>query len=1612
MFSKRTILLLTAPLYLLGCSQKTDKVVNNIQSNAPSTPVSIKLIDPKTSPNHINTPTLEVTGLKIDEKVSIYRSSSCTDFITSTTVTSSTMNLILPPLEDDSYLFYVQTQTSEGFSSCVGVAKYVLDTVKPLPVSITFPDNGSVVGSSASIVGTCEPGALLSFTGDITPTKSSCGSGSFSVPVTFNTGVGSRIVSASQTDPAGNISSSTTVTYDKSSADFSLAINQGDDQSDPTNTIPITFQVYFDTPIDPSSFSASDITNSGTAKNVVFSQPITSDNSSWTFTVTSIDTDGTVIPTIEASMVVDSVGNKNSASTSKDNSVTYSTARPDVTIDQSVDQPDPTTNPGISFTIVFSEAIDPKSFTASSITNSGTATDVTFADPVTEDNVTWTITTSFVGSDGTIVPSINAKTVMDAAGNYNTDSTSTDNSVTYASTGPSVTINQSDGQSDPTNSQNISFTIIFSEKVEGFSLLNIVNDGTASDVKFNDLKTDDNRIYTLTTSSIGSDGTIVLRIPADSVFNGNGQGNSDSTSDDNSVTFDTVGPTVTINQIDEQADPTNNSETSFIVVFSEPVNPKTFRYDVITNDGTAGDVVFYDPKSKDGMTWYLNTSSIGSDGTVIPKLKAGAVEDLAGNPSQESTSTDNSVTYDTTPPNAKISEPMPYINSTNASKYAFSGSCDEDGDLVMISQPDALGGITATCANGEFSFSDLDIAKLDDGEVKFSVIATDASSNSIEVSAPAIKDTVAPQVEYIKYYDENSTDSNQTPSFEAHEGFYAGDFVTLYTDMTCTTQASLPTQSTEDNIAIVTSYPLFDGSYTFFAGASDVAGNMSCNSYYSLDYVLTTDRPLISIGTLEPINKYNQSTYAFKGTCQHDGDLIDLNTPVKLEEQKCDNGNFSFQGFDVSDQKEGSVQFTVVITNEAGDQATDTKYAKKDTTDPVVKIASLPDISSENQTSYSFSGTCSEDGQVVMLQDPVIAMAPCTSGIFSFSSVDVSDSKDGKVNFTVTLDDAAGNSSKNSVVTMKDTTPPSEPVCDDTLNDATPSKTTTAELEPSDDESGIRGYQMSIHKNKQDEVLVDWADVSIDSAQITGISPTLVFSDTDGNKQYYTTSVRAVDNFGNKSKEVQCPGAWYLQTGYGNFRGVQSTSPDHPEVLNQMTPYALEFDMDRFNSGYLSHSTRTEAESIYIKEAGNYLLSLAIPLTRTDDNSGDRFGFAKTIVKVNGRPVSTGYAANALTVGRNYVENAPMMSSNHLTVLLERLSVDDVVTVETNNDIDTPEPMVVPTNDYFNVYMEYIPTETSYLSATADGTMTGGNLNTLGENYNWKTTTETPDYTIDRGNITFNQPGDYLISLNIPFQSVDRAESQKVGVDIEIDGNDQVDGSLSAAINGYISGGQGQLTSSSNYTNIFSNIRAGSTLQTVSLQLGNKDGTDTVVDGFKASLYIQKVNTSSGVYLATGNNDFDWTTENSISWINNIFYDTQRYEVEGPAIRILEDGDYMAYMSDLINSTSYANPIVQVLVNKIPYPGGECMAHNITSSTKRGGFSNCDNQIMLQDLHAGDEVRYVTEPNGFSPGAKGTPPKLTLRQISNGLNSGPKARSLQPGKVQMRQSLSTRNISQ
>src|SRR5438046_1238841 len=259
-------------------------------------------------------------------------------------------------------------------------------------------------------------------------------------------------------DAAGNLSAqsspaSATTPAPPDTTPPAVTINQAAGQADPTNSSPINFTAVFSEPV--SGFSGAGVTISGTAGGTK-TVTVTGGPSTYTVAVSGMTTDGTVIASIPAGVAQDAATNLNTASTSTDNSVSFDATHPAVTTNQAAGPADPTTRSTINFTAVFSRPVS--GFTGAGVTISGTAGG-TKTVTVTGGPSTYNVAVSGMSTGGTVIASIPAGVAQDAAGNLNTASTSTDNSVSFDATPPTVTINQAVGQADPTSASPINFKI-------------------------------------------------------------------------------------------------------------------------------------------------------------------------------------------------------------------------------------------------------------------------------------------------------------------------------------------------------------------------------------------------------------------------------------------------------------------------------------------------------------------------------------------------------------------------------------------------------------------------------------------------------------------------------------------------------------------------------------------------------------------------------------------------------------------------------------------------------------------------------------------------------------------------------------------------------------------------------------------------------------------------------------------------------------------------------------------------------------------------------------------------------------------------------------------------
>jgi len=283
------------------------------------------------------------------------------------------------------------------------------------------------------------------------------------------------------------------------------------------------------------------------------------------------------------------------------------------------------------------------------------------------------------------------------------------------------------GPSSPTNLDPFDVNIDFGETVTGFES-NDISVGNGSIGSFSD----EGGGKFAASIDVTSDGVVTVDIAAGVAQDQAGNDNNAATQF--SVTVDTTNPRLTIDQTIGQADPVNYSPIEFTAIFDEPVNTATFTAADVNLDGTAttGIVTVSEIAPNDG-TIFSVLVEVSGDGTVIVSISAGGVEDLVGNTNAVSTSTDNSITYDSTAPAPVIDQAAGQSDPTSIQSLNFTVDFGEE-----------VSGFDETDINFGGTAPGTPTATVSDGPAVYNVAVSGLSGDgtlTIDFNAAAAQDT-------------------------------------------------------------------------------------------------------------------------------------------------------------------------------------------------------------------------------------------------------------------------------------------------------------------------------------------------------------------------------------------------------------------------------------------------------------------------------------------------------------------------------------------------------------------------------------------------------------------------------------------------------------------------------------------------------------------------------------------------------------------------------------------------------------------------------------------------------------------------------------------------------
>lgn len=180
------------------------------------------------------------------------------------------------------------------------------------------------------------------------------------------------------------------------------------------------------------------------------------------------------------------------------------------------------------------------------------------------------------------------------------------------------------------------------------------------------------------------------------------------------------------------------------------------------------------------------------------------------------------------------------------------------------------------------------------------------------------------------------------------------------------------------------------------------------------------------------VNNANKTAFLFQGTCDESGSTITIGGAVSTT-TTCAFGAFS-KSLDLSLAAEG----TVTLTAQMNDLATNSSPVfsvdvVKDSVNPTLSFASPADgtwVNIANNTLFTLSGACSEEGRNVVITGSASSTVSCT-GLNWTVNLNLSAEADGAnaISFTVNHGDASGNTATPITRTFsKDTVAPDAPV--------------------------------------------------------------------------------------------------------------------------------------------------------------------------------------------------------------------------------------------------------------------------------------------------------------------------------------------------------------------------------------------------------------------------------------------------------------------------------------------------------------------------------------------------------------------------------------------------------
>jgi hypothetical protein len=275
----------------------------------------------------------------------------------------------------------------------------------------------------------------------------------------------------------------------------------------------------------------------------------------------------------------------------------------------------------------------------------------------------------------------------------------------------------------------------------------------------------------------------------------------------------------------------------------------------------------------------------------------------------------------------------PNINIADEGTISVAGT-GNNGDTIALTISDGTHTVDASTAvsGGTWSMAAINASGLSDGSVTYIVTETDAAGNVTTIQQTEIKITVVPKVAF------TSTPriliANEGNDSAAGTGDNGDTISVMITDGTHT---STPTNTTVSggtwSVGGIDASGLSDGTVTYLVTETDPAGNSTNDAQSTSKDTLA---PTVAFTSTPNITAVNESVISAAGTGGN-GDAISVaitdgsNTTIPVT-TTVSGGTWSVNNINTYSLADGLVTYAVAETDAAGNTATITQYAIKETT--------------------------------------------------------------------------------------------------------------------------------------------------------------------------------------------------------------------------------------------------------------------------------------------------------------------------------------------------------------------------------------------------------------------------------------------------------------------------------------------------------------------------------------------------------------------------------------------------------------------------------------------------------------------------------------------------------